>query len=87
MQNYTVHNYSPNYLESTLWFDPTENYNIKKRKTTGAFGGPPRRKDLQKRMAKFNKAARSNKVSIHDLHNYYPTFKKWKPGKDFNPIY
>ncbi len=53
--------------------------NKRKNNTPGAFGGPPRRKDVLKRITKWTKNFKNGKQS-----NMFP-YKKWKEYVDYLP--
>lgn len=55
--------------------------NKRKSNTPGAFGGPPRRKDIQKRIQKWTRGYLSGRLSTLD----YPKYKKWKEYVDYLP--
>lgn len=84
MESYILHNYK----SPSFWFDPTVNYNIRQNKTKGAFGGPPRRKDIRKKNAKTNRVLHQLEqdltIKVCDWYKYIPCeYKKWKVGRDF----
>lgn len=61
--------------------------------SNGAFGGPPRKKDILKKYRKFHRELirLKNDVSIpisnwHKTLNPILNYKKWIPDKDF-PVY